>query len=128
MTAWYEDELRRVADADDLHISPFREAGVTYGKPTWNWSVALDDDLYVRAYNGRGSRWYQAAMRQKAGPICRRHDKGGFVRPGRWSDQRSRRHNNAYRAKYHRSPYVGPMIGTNARSTTVRVMPRETGV
>jgi hypothetical protein len=25
--------------------------------------------LYVRAYNGKASRWYQAALRQKAGRI-----------------------------------------------------------
>jgi hypothetical protein len=25
-----EDELRKIAEADDLHISPFREDGATY--------------------------------------------------------------------------------------------------
>ena len=54
---WSKDELRRIAEADDLHISPFREDGNTYGTPTWIWSVAVDGDLYVRAYNGRDSRW-----------------------------------------------------------------------
>ena len=33
---------------------------------------------------------------------------------------------DAYRAKYRGSPYLGPMIGARARSTTVRVIPRET--
>jgi hypothetical protein len=69
MPAWLKDELRRIAEADDLHVSPFREDGVTYGTPTRIWSVAVDDALYVRAYNGRDSRWYQAAVRQKAGRI-----------------------------------------------------------
>ena len=32
----------------------------------------------------------------------------------------------AYRAKYRSSPYLKPMIGTRARSATVRIMPRET--
>jgi len=31
--------------------------------------VVVDDALYVRAYNGKSSRWYQAALRQKAGRI-----------------------------------------------------------
>ena len=66
MSAWSEDELRKIAGADDLHISPFRDDGVTYGTPTWIWSVAVDDALYVRAYNGQRSRWYQAATQQKA--------------------------------------------------------------
>src|SRR5439155_16759518 len=69
MATWSKDELRKIAEADDLHISPFREDGVTYGTPTWIWSVAVEDALYVRAYNGQNSRWYQAAMRQKAGRI-----------------------------------------------------------
>jgi len=31
MTSWSKDELRKIAEADALHISPFREDGVTYG-------------------------------------------------------------------------------------------------
>ena len=69
MSAWSEDELRKIAGTDDLHISPFRDDGVTYGTPTWIWSVAVDDALYVRAYDGQRSRWYQAATWQKAGRI-----------------------------------------------------------
>src|SRR3954454_24435051 len=66
---WKPEELRRIADTDDLHISPFREDGVTYGTPTWIWSVVVDGSLYVRGYNGQQSRWYQAAIRQKTGRI-----------------------------------------------------------
>jgi hypothetical protein len=69
MSAWPKNELSKIAEADDLHIAPLRENGVTYGTPTWIWSVAVDGALYVRAYNGTKSRWYQAAMRQKAGRI-----------------------------------------------------------
>jgi hypothetical protein len=52
MSSWLEDELRKIAETDELHISPFRTDGVTYGTPTWIWSVAVDDALYVRADNG----------------------------------------------------------------------------
>jgi len=69
MSTWSKNELRKIAEADDLHISPFREDGKTYGTPTWIWSVAVDDALYVRGYNGQSSRWYQAAVGQKAGTI-----------------------------------------------------------
>jgi hypothetical protein len=64
-----EEELQKIAKADDLHIAPFRNDGKTYGTPTWTWSVAVGDALYVRAYNGIESRWYQAALKQKAGRI-----------------------------------------------------------
>src|SRR5436305_15068329 len=66
---WTKGELEKIAETDDLHISPFRDDGETYGTPTWIWSVVVDGDLYVRAYNGKASRWYQAAVRQKAGGI-----------------------------------------------------------
>ena len=44
-----KDELQRIAETDDLHVSPFREDGKTYGKPTWMWAVIVDGDLYVLA-------------------------------------------------------------------------------
>ena len=123
MTAWSKEELRRIAEADDLHISPFREDGVTYGTPTWIWSVAVGDALYVRAYNGQKSRWYQAATRQKAGRIIA----AGMTKEvafelveGPINDLID----EAYRKKYRGSPYLSPMIGGRARSATVRVVPR----
>jgi hypothetical protein len=125
MRTWSKDELRRIAEADDLHISPFREDGVTYGTPTWIWSVAVDDVLYVRGYNGQDSRWFQAAVRQKAGRIIA----AGMAKEvvfelvdGPINDLID----DAYRAKYHGSPYHSPMIGTRARSATIKVMPQDT--
>jgi hypothetical protein len=125
MTTWSKAELRKIAEADDLHISPFREDGVTYGTPTWIWSVAVADALYVRAYNGRNSRWYQAAVRQKAGRITvASMTKEVTFEPvdGAINDLID----DAYRAKYHGSPYLSPMVGARARSATVKVTPRKT--
>jgi hypothetical protein len=88
MAAWSKDELQRIAATDDLHIAPFRPDGVTYGTPTWIWSVVVGHALYVRAYNGTSSRWYQAAMREHAGRIMgRRYDEGRGLRAGNWADQ-----------------------------------------
>lgn len=53
MTTRPKDKLRVVAKADDLHISPLREDGTTYGTPTWIWSVAVDDALFVRIQRAR---------------------------------------------------------------------------
>lgn len=69
MATWSTEELRKMLKPDDLHISPFRDDGVTNGTPTWIWFVAAGDALYVRAYSGQRSRWYQAAVRQKVGRI-----------------------------------------------------------
>ncbi|MFY9940051.1 MAG: DUF2255 family protein [Silvibacterium sp.] len=121
---WSKDELHKIAAADDLHISPLREDGVTYGTPTWIWSVAVDDALYARGYNGQNSRWYQAAVRQKAGRIIAAgmtQDVAFEPVDGLMND----RIDDAYRSKYDSSPYLKPMIGVRARSATVRIMPRE---
>ncbi|MER8390004.1 DUF2255 family protein [Mesorhizobium sp. M0166] len=119
---WNEQELDRIADADDLHIAPFRDDGKTYGTLTWIWSVVVDGELYVRAYNGTASRWYKAAVKQKAGRIT----SAGLIKDvafvtvdGVVND----RIDDAYRAKYGWSSYLAHMIGPRARAATVRIAP-----
>ena len=124
MSEWAREELRKIAEADDLHIAPFRNDGKTYGTPTWIWSVRVGDSLYVRAYNGTESRWYQAALRQKAGRITA----AGMTRevafePVNGSIKDSI--DDAYRLKYAGSPYLKPIIGARARAATVRIIPRD---
>jgi hypothetical protein len=122
---WAKDELRNIAEADDLHISPFREDGVTYGTPTWIWSVGVDGALYVRAYHGQNSRWYQAAVRQKAGRIIA----AGMTTEVTFEPVDGPINDlidDAYRAKYHGSPYLSPMISARAtppRSRSCRATP-----
>ena len=48
MSSWRKDELKKIADTDDLHILSFRQNRMTYGTPTWIWSVVVDDSLYAR--------------------------------------------------------------------------------
>jgi hypothetical protein len=123
LTRWPDNDLSKIADADGLHIAPFRKDGVTYRKPTWIWSVAVDGELYVRAYNGKKSRWYQAVMRQRAGRImtdgmiCDVHFEpvNGLIND---------RIEDAYRAKYGESSYLNAMICERARAATVRITPR----
>jgi hypothetical protein len=124
MATWANGELRKIADADDLYIAPFREDGVTYGTPTWIWSVAVGDALYVRGYNGTNSRWYQAALRQKAGRIVA----AGMTQEVIFEPVAgpiNESIDDAYRAKYAGSPYLSPMISARARAATVKIMPRD---
>jgi hypothetical protein len=123
MSEWSKDELQKIAEADDLHIAPFREDGVTYGTPTWIWSVAVDGALYARAYHGKSSRWYQAAMRQKAGRVIA----AGMTKEVSFEPVEgpiNDRIDEAYRAKYQNSPYLASMIGARARAATVKIAPR----
>ena len=124
MKTWSEDELQSIVQADDLHISPFRKDGVTYGTPTWIWCVSVDDALYVRGYNGQNSRWYQAAVRQKAGQITA----AGSTKEVSFEPINGPIHDridDAYRAKYRGSPYLNPMISIRARAATIKILPRE---
>jgi hypothetical protein len=125
MNSWPIDELRKIAAADDLHIAPFREDGKTYGTPTWIWSIAVDGALYVRAYNGQSSRWYQAAVRQKAGRILA----AGLTKEVSFQPVDGTINSSiddAYRIKYKGSPYLASMIGKRAHSATVKITPRST--
>jgi len=124
ITTWPKRELRKIAETGDLHISPFRDGGVTYGTPTWIWSVAVDDALYVRRYNGQNSPLAPGRDAAKGGAItAAAMTKDVTFEPvnGAIND----RVDEAYRTKYKRSPYLKPMIGSRARSATVKVTPRE---
>ncbi|MFC6644589.1 DUF2255 family protein [Granulicella cerasi] len=123
MSTWTKERLHEIATTDDLHIAPFREDGTTTGTPTWIWSVVVDGDLYVRAYNGTSSRWYRAASKQKAGQITaagKTNDVTFEQVQGEVNDQIDA----AYRLKYASSPYLNPMIGDRARAATVRILPK----
>jgi hypothetical protein len=123
MNSWPAEQLYMIVKADDLHIAPFRADESTTGTPTWIWCVAVDGDLYVRAYNGQRSSWYQAAVKQRAGKI---------VAAGMTLDVSfelaegpiNGRIDKAYESKYHGSSYLTPMIGARARAATVKVLPR----
>src|SRR5258708_24197190 len=120
--AWEPDELQKISGADDLKVSPFREDGVTYGTPTWIWNVAVDGNLYVRAYNGKRSRWYQAAVKHRKGRI----HAAGMVKDVAFEPvdgEVNNRIDEAYRAKYKNSSYLAPMIGTKAKEATMKIIP-----
>jgi hypothetical protein len=124
MSVWSNDELQRIAKADDLHIAPFREDGATYGTPTWIWSVAVNDAIFVRAYNGQKSSWYQAAVKKQAGRIT----SAGLTKEVTFEPVDGPINDlidDAYRQKYRGSPYLDPMIGRQARSATVKIVPRD---
>jgi hypothetical protein len=123
MTSWSKTELRAIEDNDDLFVSPFREDGSTYGTPTQTWAVIVGGDVYVRAAHGQESRWYQAAISQKAGRVrvagtyyeVTFEPAGGDV---------SDAIDAGYEAKYPGSSAVPIMQGPSPKSATVRIAPR----
>lgn len=117
-----ETELNEIDEANDLKIAPLREDGKTYGTPTWIWEVVVDGELYVRAYNGVNSRWYNAAMQQKAGQI----HAAGMVKDVTFEAVHGDINNaidEAYKKKYSSSQYLPQMISERTRAATVKVIP-----
>ena len=124
MAEWNKDEIKKISETDDLHISPFREDGKTYGTPTWIWSVVVDEGLYVRAYYGKDSKWYNAAIKQKAGKITA----AGITKEVTFEPIVDSNVNDlidkAYQIKYKGSPYLKAMISERTRSATIKVTPK----
>ncbi len=115
-----KEEIIQIAEKDDFHIAPFREDSKTYGTLTWIWVVEVEGNLYVRAYNGTRSRWYQAALKQKAGKI----KAAGMEKKVQFeavTGNINEKIDNAYRKKYSSSPYLNSMISEQAKAATVRV-------
>lgn len=124
MTPWTAEQLENISSTDDFHISPYRNDGTTPGTPTWIWSVVVDGNVYVRAYNGTASRWHQSAMTQRAGRIRA----GGIDAEATFTPVDggiNDRIDDAYSVKYAGSPYLPPMLSNRARAATVRVDPQK---
>jgi hypothetical protein len=121
---WSKAELHQVTAADGLHVSPFREDGVSCGTLAWIWSGTVDEAIYGRGDNGEQSRWYQAAIRQGTGRIS----VAGMIKDVSFEPvdgPTNDRIDQAYRAKYGGSPYLGSMTSDRARAATVKILPRE---
>lgn len=114
-------DIKTISGANDFHIAPFRPDGKTYGTPTWIWSVSVDGKLFVRAYNGTASRWYNAAITQRKGKI----EAAGLERSVDFEpvndDKMNERIDEAYRKKYATSAYLNSMISNRAKAATVQV-------
>jgi hypothetical protein len=123
MNSWNEDDLRAIAESHDLYVSPFREDGTTYGTPTRVWPLVVNGEVYVRAANGQQSRWYQAAVSQRAGRI-RVGGNDYEVRFELGGNETASAIDAAYEDKYKDSSAVPIMQGEGPKSATVRISPR----
>jgi hypothetical protein len=123
MSSWSQDALNMIADNEDFYVSPYREDGTTYGTPTQTWALVVDGAVYVRAASGQQSRWYQAAISQKAGRVrvAGKFYEVTFEPVGSEVDVAI---DAAYEEKYPGSSAVPIMQGEGPTSATVRISPR----
>jgi len=126
MTKWTNDELNKIAAAEELQIASLRRDG-TLRKPVIIWVVRVGNDLYVRSVNGRTSAWFRGVQIRHEGRILA----GGVEKDVTFVEETDTDINDkvdaAYSAKYGRYPqYVAPMITAEVRSTTIKLVPRST--
>ncbi|CAH5125928.1 DUF2255 family protein [Klebsiella oxytoca] len=117
------DLLAKINEADDLRIAPYHPDMNTTGTPTWIWEVTVDNRLFVRAYSGKRSKWYQAALAQQAGKILTIGQEFDVVFAVTSDAELESKIDRAYLKKYANSNYVSAMTGTRARAATVEIIP-----
>lgn len=126
MSTWTAEQLAAIEANEDLFVAPFRQDGTTYGTDTQTWALVVEDKVYVRAANGRDSRWYQAAITQGAGRvrIAGTYIEVTFTDAG---TENAAEIDAAYEAKYGTSEEsfaVPIMQGQGPKSASVQISPR----
>ena len=124
MTSWTGNELNKVGASEELQIATLRRDG-TLRKRVTIWVVRVGDDLYIRSYRGREGAWFRSVQVRHAGRVWA----GGlekdisFVAEG--DPEINDQVDQAYRTKYrHDAAYVPPMVTSEVRSTTLKLVPR----
>lgn len=126
MSTWTSDELKRMAEAQELRIAPRRRDG-TLRKPVIIWVVRVGDELYVRSYRGRRGAWFRAAQANHKGRIWASGVEKDVTFVAESDPNINEQIDAAYRSKYGRYPqYVAPMVTAEVRLTTIRLVPLAT--
>jgi hypothetical protein len=125
MSAWSDDELRRIAEADELDIAAVRSNG-ELRSATPIWVVRAGDELYVRAAYGSGSGWYGVARTSRRAHISA----GGVERDVAIEDADAAvldAVDAAYRSKYgaRYASIVDKLVEPEHRANTARLVPQE---
>lgn len=124
MTAWTNEELDRIGNAEELRIASLRRDG-TLRKPVIIWVVRVDGDIYVRCVNGRKGTWFRGVQTRYEGRIWA----GGLERDVAFVEETDpgiyEKIDEAYLTKYRRYPqWVAPMVTLEVQAATIKLEPR----
>ena len=128
MTAWTRDELNKIGNAEELQIASLQHDG-TLRNPVTIWVVRVSDDLYVRPIYGRTSVWFRGTQARHEGHIRA----GGVEKDVTFVEEADPNINEqidaAYRTKYRRyaASIISTTVSPEARSATIKLVPRSTG-
>ena len=125
MSEWTDDELKQVGRSEEVQIASVRGDG-SLRNPVTIWAVRHENDVYIRSVRGRDSAWFQGVQETHAGQISA----GRLKKDVAFVEASPDIHDvidAAYRSKYRQ--YAGRILNSvltpKARSTTLRVVPRE---
>jgi hypothetical protein len=121
---WTSDELTKIGAAEQLRIASLRRDG-TLRKPVIIWVVRVGDDIYVRSAYGPNVAWLRGVKILHLGHIVA----GGVEKDVAFQDEDAAINDQideVYRSKYrrHGAQYVNSVITPEARSTTIKIVPR----
>jgi hypothetical protein len=124
MSPWTEDELQRIAGAEELEIAPVRDNG-ELRRATPIWVVRAGDELYVRAAYEPNKGWHGVARTSRRARI----QAGGVQKDVTIEDADQAildAVDAAYREKYgpRYASIVDKITDAEHRSTTLRLTPR----
>jgi hypothetical protein len=122
--AWSNDELDKMAAAEELELQTTRDDG-TLRNPVTIWMVRVGDDVYVRSVKGTVGKWYWHAAGQPGKVSVGGVEKEvTFEKAG---DEANDAVDAAYRAKYGRYPerVLGSVLTPEARESTLRLVTRQ---
>lgn len=126
MPNWTIHELKIIGASEELKLSALKKDGTFY-KPVIIWVVRVEDDLYVRSYKGINGNWFKHLQVNQKGSISA----GGITKfvnlifLNKEDKTVNDKIDQEYRLKYRKygNNYVDPMISTQARVTTIRLIP-----
>jgi len=125
MTEWTNDELNKIATAEELRIAG-RKADGTLRKPVIIWVVRVGEELYVRSVNGRSSAWFRGISVQHEGRIWA----GGVEKDVTFveipSPEINKQIDTAYATKYRRyaTSIIESINSAQASAATLKLVPK----
>ena len=121
---WTAAELDPIPTAEELEITPLDADGDTR-RTVPIWVGRAGDEPYVRSWRGIGGGWFRGVRASHAARVRA----AGVERDVALVDAADDLNDvvdAAYRPKYSRYPsYVDPMVASEARATTLKLLPRE---